>query len=71
MIADYELVVLAARMSLIISSAERVSFHVPEKRLAQPFSWVEGCSVMLIYIHVCLTAANLSIFSRSNKQNRK
>ena len=30
------LVVRASRISLIISSAERLSFHVPQKRLAHP-----------------------------------
>jgi hypothetical protein len=97
-------------MSLTISSAERASFHVHAKRLAQPFLGEGVCSsatimellsraissifsvllkslssdqyraltgdvtfkpFMLIYLLVCYTAANLSIFSETTNKNKK
>ena len=55
------LVVRAERMSLTISSAERESFHVPAKRLAQPFLCEAVCSSATVM--ELLNRAISSIFS--------
>jgi hypothetical protein len=55
------LVVRAERMSLTISSAERASFHVPAKRLAQPFLCEDVCSSATVM--ELLNRAISSIFS--------
>jgi hypothetical protein len=48
-------------MSRTISSAERESFHVPAKRLAQPFLWEEDSSSSAVI--ELLSRAISSIFS--------
>ena len=53
--------VRAERMSLTISSADRESFHVPAKRLAQPFLCGAACSSATVM--ELLSKAISSIFS--------